>query len=330
VIDYETLDLLGDTANDLFTSDPSMEQLADLGWLALLTPQELDGDGWHPQEAVAIALAAGAARSPLAWWQAAVAVAGLASSPETRHHVPDILSGRTSATFCTATTIATGQGASVSGIDGATTGVVGLPADMVVVASESNDALVALFLDDKAAMGEDPNSLDTTRMVGTLQFSGSPCQHLDPTVLPTLVDIAQLLSCADTVGALKGATQSVTAHLGARDAFGVPMTSFQVLQHRLVDLTVTQLSSEALVRRAAVALSGHDASAPALVDAAHVYIQSRAVVALDDCIQLAGGMGFTWEFPVHHFLRRALTNSHSIRSANRSRQRMAADRGWRP
>ena len=53
MIDYETLDLLRDTADDVFTSDPAMEQLADLGWLALLTPEELGGDGWHPQEVVA-------------------------------------------------------------------------------------------------------------------------------------------------------------------------------------------------------------------------------------------------------------------------------------
>ena len=328
MIDYETLDLLTDTADNVFTSDPSKEQLADLGWLALLTPEELGGDGWHPQEAVAIGVAAGSARSPLAWWQAAVAVAGLASSSDTRHHVPDILGSRTSATFCTATV--TAHGGSDSGIDGASAGVLGLPSDMVVVASEPNDALVAPFLDDNAAIDEDPHSLDTTRVVSTLEFSGYPSQYLDPTVLPTLVDIAQLLCCADTVGALKGAIQAVTAHLAAREAFGVPMTSFQVLQHRLVDLTMTQLSGESLVRRASVAMSEHDVAAPALVDAAHVFIQSRAVVAIDDCIQLVGGMGFTWEFPVHHFLRRALTNSHAIRSANTSRRRMAADRGWWP
>ena len=328
MIDYETLDLLGDTASNVFRSDPSLQQLADLGWLALLTPQELGGAGWHPQEAVAIALASGAARSTLPWWHAAVAVAGLATSPETRDHVPEVLSSRTSATFCTATVAA--QRASTSTVSGVCNGVLGIPADIVVVASESNDALVALVPDGNAIIDEDRRSLDTTRVVSTLELTQHPCRFLDPDVVSTLVDTAQLLSCADTIGALQGAIQTVTAHLADRDAFGVPMTSFQVLQHRLVDLTVTHLSGESMVRRAAAAMSEHDDTAGALVDVAHVFIQSRAAVALDDCIQLAGGMGFTWEFPVHHFLRRALTNSHAIRSANRSRQRMATDRGWRP
>jgi len=328
VIDYETGDLLGDTASNVFESEPSLRQLADLGWLALLTPEELGGAGWHPHEAVVIALASGAARSTLPWWQAAVAAAGLASSPETRDLVPEVLGGRTSATFCTATVAA--QGASTSAVSGVCNGVLGLPADIVVIASEPNDALIVLFPDGNAIIGEDQRSLDTTRVVSTLELSEHPYNCLDPAVLSTLVDTAQLLSCADTIGALKGAIHTVTAHLADRDAFGAPMTSFQVLQHRLVDLTVTHLAGESLVRQAAVAMSEHDPADGALVDAAHVYIQSRAVVALDDCIQLAGGMGFTWEFPVHHFLRRALTNSQSIRSANRSRRRMATDRGWRP
>ena len=328
MIDYETLDLLGDTANNVFGSSPTMQHLTDLGWLALLTPEERGGAGWHPQEAVAIALASGGARSPLAWWLAALAVAGLASSPETRDLVPEVLDGRTSATFCTATIAA--QGTSPSTISAVGHGVLGLPADIVVLASEPNDALVAVFPDDNVTIGQDQLSLDTTRGVSTLELSAHPCQCLDPAVLGALVDTAQLLSCADTIGALGGAIRIVMDHLAGRDAFGRPMTSFQVLQHRLVDLRVTQLAGESLVRRAAVAMSEQDPGAPALVDAAHVFIQSRAVVALDDCIQLAGGMGFTWEFPVHHFLRRALTNSHSIRSATRSRQRMATDRGWKP
>ena len=328
MIDYETLDLLGDTANNVFGSSPTMQQLTDLGWLALLTPEERGGAGWHPQEAVAIALASGEARSPLAWWLAALAVAGLASSPETRDLVPEVLGGGTSATFCTATIAA--QGASPSTISAVGHGVLGLPADIVVLASEPNDALVAVFPDDNVTIDQDQLSLDTTRAVSTLELSTHPCLCLDPAVLGALVDTAQLLSCADTIGALRGAIRIVMDYLAGRDAFGVPMTSFQVLQHRLVDLRVTHLSGESLVRRAAVAMSELDPSAPALVDAAHVFIQSRAVVALDDCIQLAGGMGFTWEFPVHHFLRRALSNSHSIRSATRSRQRMASDRGWKP
>jgi alkylation response protein AidB-like acyl-CoA dehydrogenase len=57
-------------------------------------------------------------------------------------------------------------------------------------------------------------------------------------------------------------------------------------------------------------------------------LSARAVPALEDCVQLAGGMGFTWEFPIHHALRRALTNCVAIRTARLSTNRLARSRAW--
>jgi alkylation response protein AidB-like acyl-CoA dehydrogenase len=196
----------------------------------------------------------------------------------------------------------------------------------MVVTDEEGSVGAVVHEDEKVALDEQSGCLDTTRRFHALRLNDADAAPIDGSPLAWLTTTAQLLSCADTVGALRRAIVAVTNHLLERQAFGSSLASFQVIQHRLVDLEVLHASAQALVQRAAVAIEGrHNAS---LVDAAHVFLSSRAVPALEDCVQLAGGMGFTWEFPVHHALRRALTNSSSTRTPRASSNRLALSRGW--
>jgi alkylation response protein AidB-like acyl-CoA dehydrogenase len=94
----------------------------------------------------------------------------------------------------------------------------------------------------------------------------------------------------------------------------------------LVDLSILHTSAKALVFRAAKAIE--QKTGASLVDAAHLYLSARAVPALEDCVQLSGGMGFTWEFPIHHALRRVLTNCAAIRTSRLSGNRLARSQGW--
>jgi len=323
VTDAETLAMVRQTARDVFTDVPTARQLADLGWFGLFTPEHLGGSGWRPIAACVIAEEAGEAYSPVSWAQSALAAGALGLSA-TSVLLDGVLSGETTASFCTGR-ISFGA-VPTPRVSGFFPFSAGLPAQLMVVTDEEGSVGAVVHEDEKVALDEQSGCLDTTRRFHALRLNDADAAPIDGSPLAWLTTTAQLLSCADTVGALRRAIVAVTNHLLERQAFGSSLASFQVIQHRLVDLEVLHASAQALVQRAAVAIEGrHNAS---LVDAAHVFLSSRAVPALEDCVQLAGGMGFTWEFPVHHALRRALTNSSSTRTPRASSNRLALSRGW--
>jgi alkylation response protein AidB-like acyl-CoA dehydrogenase len=168
-------------------------------------------------------------------------------------------------------------------------------------------------------------SLDTTRDHISVQVDRRPASlslH-DPT---RARDALALLATADTVGALAATVELVTGHLVERTAFGRPLASFQVLQHRLADLEMLVSSARALVERAARALADDSPARARLVAAAHQHLATRAVAALDDCIQLSGGIGFTWEWPVHLSMRRAVGNARLAGRTSTARRTLVTAR----
>jgi len=66
----------------------------------------------------------------------------------------------------------------------------------------------------------------------------------------------------------------------------------------------------------------------ALSAAAHAFVAARATAAVDECMQLSGGIGFTWEYPLHHELRRVFTNAYLLGTARASRALLADKAGW--
>ena len=55
---------------------------------------------------------------------------------------------------------------------------------------------------------------------------------------------------------------------------------------------------------------------------------AKAPAAVDECMQLSGGIGFTWEYPLHHELRRVFTNGYLLGTARSSRALLAERSGW--
>jgi len=325
VTDSETLAIVRQTSHDVFADAPTTRTMADLGWFGLFTPEEMGGSGWRPVEACAIAEEAGAAYSPSSWAESAIAAGALSALPARHVEVDAVLSGETTASFCTGRIEAdSSSGSRVSGVFPFSAG---LPARVVVVTDEDGDTGAVVDGEDGISIEEQSGCLDTTRSLHCLRLSEAETAPLGGSPLAWLTTTAQILSCADTVGALSTAIKVVTNHLIERQAFGTSLASFQAIQHRLVDLEILHVSAQALLYRAAEAIElKTDAS---LADATHIFLSARAIPALEDCVQLAGGMGFTWEFGIHHALRRALTNSAAVRTRRLSGARLANSRGWR-
>jgi alkylation response protein AidB-like acyl-CoA dehydrogenase len=112
-----------------------------------------------------------------------------------------------------------------------------------------------------------------------------------------------------------------------RHQFGRPIGSFQAVSHRCADMLVAVEGARSLVLAAADA----DLDGPAyLVDLAAAAALDAGVVATEGALQIHGGVGFTWEHPVHLLLRRAQANAVLVGRADALRDRAAAELLQRP
>ena len=134
---------------------------------------------------------------------------------------------------------------------------------------------------------------------------------------------AALLAAALQVGLAGGALAMATDYAQGRVQFGRPIGSFQALKHLLAD---AQVAVE--VARAAVAAAGveidEDGAAGRAVDAARIVASRAAERATRTCIQVHGGIGFTWELDAHLFLKRALVLDVGVGSAEEAIESFAA------
>ena len=97
------------------------------------------------------------------------------------------------------------------------------------------------------------------------------------------------------------------AYLKDRKAFGVPIGSFQALQHRAAEMLLRTESSRSAVYRAAWAFDHDPAAAPLLAAAAKAYCGDAGRYVCGETIQIFGGVGYTWEYDPHIYWKRVKT-----------------------
>ncbi|MGH8672722.1 MAG: acyl-CoA dehydrogenase family protein [Burkholderiales bacterium] len=125
-------------------------------------------------------------------------------------------------------------------------------------------------------------------------------------VIEEVVDFATALICAEAVGAMKFACDTTLEYLKTRKQFGVPIGTFQALQHRMVDMYVSYEQAKSM---ACLAASKSDSSVDAKdrarsISAAKIKIADNCRHVSQESIQLHGGMGMSEELKVSHTFRR--------------------------
>jgi alkylation response protein AidB-like acyl-CoA dehydrogenase len=125
-------------------------------------------------------------------------------------------------------------------------------------------------------------------------------------LIEAVVDFATALICAEAVGTIRYANEATLDYLKTRQQFGVPIGSFQALQHRMVDLFIEyeQVQSMASLVCAGVATEGDAEARKRVVSAAKVRIADACRRVSQESVQLHGGMGMTEELKVSHTFRR--------------------------
>jgi alkylation response protein AidB-like acyl-CoA dehydrogenase len=171
-------------------------------------------------------------------------------------------------------------------------------------------------------------SLDPTRPLCDLTLESVPAR-----AMATGAAAAQAVASALAAGAAVLASEQLgvaqrcldmtVAYVKERRQFARPVGSFQALKHRLADVWVQVTQARAAARYAAACLADGDPDTPVAIALAKAACGDAAVHAAQECVQLHGGIGFTWEHPAHLLLKRAKSGAMAFGTPDRHRAVLA-------
>lgn len=206
-------------------------------------------------------------------------------------------------------------------------------ADVFLVLARTSDGLTQFVVpSDAAGLTVHPlATLDMTRSFGRVEYDSVqvPASALVGAVgaaesaVERQFQIAVVLQCAELVGVVEKVLEFTTQWMFDRFSFGRPLASYQALKHRFADMTLWSHSAQATMAAAASAVQQQRNDAAELVSIAKAYIGQRATDIVQDCVQLHGGIGVTWEHDIHIYLRRATVDRVTWGTPSEHRRRVA-------
>ncbi|HYW62250.1 MAG TPA: acyl-CoA dehydrogenase family protein, partial [Bradyrhizobium sp.] len=147
-------------------------------------------------------------------------------------------------------------------------------------------------------------------------------------LIEQVVDDARIAMCAEAVGAMDESLKATVEYLKTRTQFGVPIGSFQVLQHRAADMFVAVEQARSMSMYATMAADFDDAKERAnAVAAAKVQIGRSGKFVGQQAIQLHGGIGMTMEAKIGHYFKRLTMIENTLGDADYHLRRVSAGGG---
>jgi len=216
------------------------------------------------------------------------------------------------------------------GLHGVVPIVAGAPsAEVLMVLARTADGEVLVAV-DTCADGVEVTAhqpLDLTGTIGAVTLAGAVGEVLaDGSASGRAMRAARrqalLAAAADSVGVAARALAMAVEWARERHQFGRAIGSFQAVSHRCADILVALEGARGLVLAAAEA---DIEQSEYLVDLATAAALDAAVTATEGALQIHGGIGFTWEHPIHLLLRRAQANSVLVGRADALRDRAAGE-----
>jgi alkylation response protein AidB-like acyl-CoA dehydrogenase len=142
-----------------------------------------------------------------------------------------------------------------------------------------------------------------------------------------LAEVTDLVLAALAAEQLGGAARCLdlsVEYAKVRHQFGRPIGSFQAVKHKCAALLLEVESGRSAVAQAAAAVADRDADASLAAALAYVHCSAAFTHAAKECIQIHGGIGYTWEHDAHLYLRRAKSSELFLGPPARQRTRLAA------
>jgi alkylation response protein AidB-like acyl-CoA dehydrogenase len=138
------------------------------------------------------------------------------------------------------------------------------------------------------------------------------------------LQVALVLLCAEMVGATDRVFGFTCEYAFDRYSFGRPLASYQALKHRFADMKLWLEACHATAGGCARAVDAGAGNAGELVSVAKSYIGDHAPSILQDCVQMHGGIGVTWDHDLHLYLRRVVQDRARCGTPSDHRERIAA------
>ncbi|MEM7407337.1 MAG: acyl-CoA dehydrogenase [Pseudomonadota bacterium] len=318
-------------AEDAPFSRELWRHFAELGWLGAGLPESAGGYGGGPVEQAVICEALGRAMVLEPFVSTAVVGAHALQMADNRELADALMPQLTEGELVVALAYAE-QGArfdlhhvatrarrsgNTYSLTGDKIAVLDAPgADKLIVSARVDDEVrgkdgVALFLVDRDASGLHVGAFRTMdgSSAANVTLSQTPAELLvgegrGLAALEQCVERGIAARCAMAAGAMDTAYMQTLAYLKTREQFGVPIGSFQVLQHRMVDMLIAVRECQSMMLMVADdVIDPDDAERRAGVAAAKTFVSKRARNVAQDIVQLHGGVGMTEELSIGHFFR---------------------------
>jgi alkylation response protein AidB-like acyl-CoA dehydrogenase len=302
----------------------------DIGCAGLAVPEKFGGAGASWRETAVVAEELGRAVAAVPFVGGVLATAALLACADDEL-LPAVAGGETSVALVLPWSTPPGGPAptTVRVEGGALSGVVTSVAD-----ADAADVLLVpasggLFaVDGHHATRTPVASLDLTRSLCDVSLSSAPGRRLaDGSAAQRAWSAALTTGAAvlasEQLGVAEWCLATTVEYLKTRHQFGRPVGSFQGLKHRLAQLWVSVTQARAVARYAAGCVADDDADAPTAASLAQAHCSPVAVRAAEECVQMHGGIGFTWEHPAHLYLKRAKSDAIALGTADRHRATLA-------
>jgi alkylation response protein AidB-like acyl-CoA dehydrogenase len=322
---------------------------ANLGWTSLLVPEAHGGGTISDRGLVDLTLIAHefgthAAPGPLASANVVAAALSEVGRGAQTDVIADLLSGDALAAWCIGEPQPDdrlGRVALEVRVDGGDVLLHGVKrpvesateADHFLVTGRSGPGLTQVLVPrDAAGLSVAPmQSVDLTRRFGVVTFDDVrlPADAVVGDVggadaqVERQLQLALVILNAEAVGAMQAAFDMTVEWAFDRYSFGRPLASYQEIKHRFADMKSWLEASHAVSDAAAAAVEAHAPEAGELVSVAKAYIGDYGGELLQDCVQIHGGIGVTFEHDLHLFLRRVTLNRALFGTPADHRQRIA-------
>jgi alkylation response protein AidB-like acyl-CoA dehydrogenase len=302
---------------------------AELGWTSLLVPEDLGGgsvSGDGVADLALVAELAGKTVAPGPLHPVSTVLAGLVEAPENHEDtIESLVSGEVVASWAVyepgkpwspldaaVTATRTETGFRIEGVKDRVEAGAESPVLLVVA---NCDGAVRQFLvptDGPGVRVEPQRSIDMVKSYARVHFDGVEVDadaavgpaELTADLVARQSQIAMILQCAEIVGILEAVLDFTIQWGFDRHSFGRPIGSYQALKHKYADLKIWFEACRATTNAAVAEVASSSPGAEMAVSVAKSYVGEHAPGMLQDCIQLHGGIGVTWEHDLHLFLRR--------------------------
>lgn len=209
----------------------------------------------------------------------------------------------------------------------------GQTANTVIVAareslSKTQDTISLFYLHANAeGLTRRPlNTIDATRRLSQLEFSDVSAERLGSTenqnqIVKKILDIASIALANEMVGGAERLLSDAVEYAKIRMQFGRPIGSFQAIKHHCADMLLAVELAKSAAYYAGAAADENDPELPMLASLAKALAADTYMKTAAQCLQIHGGIGFTWDHDLHLWFKRAKSSEVFLGDASYHRER---------